>query len=103
MSESQIEFIEPKGFTVNFPFTGSPMTVRTKADEIVILMSLTIRPRDNVMNVNFNVTTSGDGATMPSLDKDAATDFSRYWTTGIRHNDNDRGLTTAITNTPPNA
>jgi hypothetical protein len=41
-------------------------------------MRLTLRPRHNVMDVDFDVSTSGDGAPMAGLDKDAAADFSRH-------------------------
>ena len=55
------------------------MTIRTESDEVVILMRLTLRPRDNMMNFNFDVSTSGNSAAVASLDKDAPADFSRYW------------------------
>jgi hypothetical protein len=46
-------------------------------------MSLTLRPRDNVVNVNFDVSTSRNSAAVTSLDKDAPSDFSGYWRTKI--------------------
>jgi hypothetical protein len=80
MRESEVDFIKPEAFAINFPSMGAPMTIRAKGDEIVVLIRLTFRPLDNVMNVNFNVSTSGNSAFVTSLDKDAPTDFSRYWT-----------------------
>jgi hypothetical protein len=47
-------------------------------------VSLTLCPRDNVMDVDFNVPTSGDSAAVPRLNEDPATDISRYWRTTIR-------------------
>lgn len=49
MGKSQIDLVEEQAFTINFPSVGAPMTIRAKGDEIVILMRLTLRPRDNVM------------------------------------------------------
>jgi hypothetical protein len=80
VSESEVDLIKPEAFAINFPSMGEPMTIRTKGDEITVLIRLTLRPRDNVMNVNFDVSTSGNRALVTSLDKDAPTDFSRYWT-----------------------
>ncbi len=79
MGESKIDFVEPQALTINLPSVGSPMTIRAEGDEVVVLVRLTLRPRDNVMNVNFDVSTSGNSAAVPSLDKDAPADFSRYW------------------------
>ena len=83
MSKSKIDFVEPKAFTINFPSIGAPMTIRTESDEVVILMRLTLRPWDNMMNFNFDVSTSGNSAAVTGLDKDAPADFSRYWRTPI--------------------
>ena len=79
MSEAQVEFVEAQAFTINFPSIGAPMTIRAKGDEVIILMRLRLRPRDNVMNIDFDVSTSGDSATVAGLNQDAAPDFSRYW------------------------
>lgn len=84
MSEPKVEFVEPQGFTINFPSIGAPMAVRAEGDEIVILMSLTIRPRDNVVDVNFNVAASGDSTSMPSLNENPASDLSGYWRAPLR-------------------
>jgi hypothetical protein len=55
-----------------------PMTVRAEGDEIVILVRLTLRPRDNVMDINFDITTGGDRTTMSRFDKDSTPEVSRY-------------------------
>ena len=87
MDEPQIKFVESKGLTINLPTVGPPVAVRADGDEVVILVSLTLRPRDNVMNISLNVSASGDGAPMPGLDEDATADVSRYWRTSI-HREN---------------
>ena len=80
MNETQIKLVESEGFTINIPsLVGPPMTIRTKSDEVVILVSLRLRPRDNVMNVAFDISASGDSASVSSLDENSSSDFSRYW------------------------
>jgi hypothetical protein len=66
VSESEVDLIKPEAFAINFPGIGAPMTIRAKGDEIVVLVRLTLRPRDNVMNVNFDVSTSGNSAAVGS-------------------------------------
>ena len=83
MNESKVELVEPKAFTINFPAIGPAMTIRTKSDEIVVRVLMTFRPRDNMMDLNFDVSTSGNGAAVTSLDKDTPADFSRYWRTTL--------------------
>lgn len=79
MGEPKVELVESKAFTINFPSIGAPMAVRAEGDEVVIFMRLTLRPRDNVMNVDFDVSTSRDGATVAGFNKDTPPDFGRYW------------------------
>lgn len=79
MNEPKVELVQAQGLTINFPSVGAPVTVRAEGDEIVVLVRLTLRPRDNVMNVDFDVSTSGDGAAVSSLDKDTPPDFTRHW------------------------
>ena len=85
MSKSQISFVETQGFTINFSPVGAPVAIRTEADEIVVIVRLTLRPRDNVMNVDLDVTASGDGASMPRLDENATPNISGYWSTVVNH------------------
>ena len=49
MSESEIELVQSKTFTINLPSVGAPVTVSTESDEIVVTVRLTLRPRDNMM------------------------------------------------------
>ena len=79
MREPEVELVKPEGFTVYLPSIGAPVAVRAEGDEVVILMRLTLRPRDNVVNVDLDVSTSRDGAAMPSLDENSPLDVSRYW------------------------
>ena len=83
MSESQVEFVKPQAFTINFPSVGAPVTVRANGDEIVVIVRLTLRPRDNVMNIDLDVSASGDRASVPGFDQDAPSDPSRYWTATV--------------------
>ncbi len=86
MNEPQIDFVESKGLTINLPSIGAPVAVRTESDEVVILMRLTLRPRDNVMNIDLDVSAAGDSATMARLHEDATANVSRYWRTTFSHN-----------------
>lgn len=79
MDKSQIDLVEPQRFAINFTVISSPMTVRTKSDEVVILMSLRLCPRDNVMNVDLDVSASGNSAAVAGFNKDPAANVSRYW------------------------
>ena len=79
MNKSKVELVESEGFTINFPSVGAPMATRAEGDEVVVVMRFTFRPRDNVMDIDLDVSASVDGTTVPSLDEDAPTDFSRYW------------------------
>lgn len=83
MDKSQVNFVESEGFTINLPTVGAPVTVRTKSDEIVILMRLTLRPRDNMMNVAIDVSTGGNSASVSRFDENAPSDVSRYWRASI--------------------
>jgi len=79
VNETKVDLVEAKAFTINLPSVGAPMAVGTEGDEIVVLVRLTLRPRDNVMNIDLNVSTGGDRAPVTSLDENPSTDFSRYW------------------------
>lgn len=79
MDEPKVDFIESQALTINLPSICAPVAIRAKGDEIVVLVRLTLRPRDNVMNVDFDVSTGRDGATMPGLDQDPPAQFGGYW------------------------
>lgn len=80
MSETESGHVDSEAFTVNFPFFGAPMTIRTKSDEIFIVMRFRIRPRDNVMNIDLDVSAGGDGTSVSGLNKDVP--FSERWDGG---------------------
>jgi hypothetical protein len=48
------------------------MTVWAKSDQVVISMSVALRPRNNMMDIYFNVSASRDRASMASLDKNSS-------------------------------
>lgn len=85
MNEPQIELVEPKRLSINIPGIGAPVTIGAECDEVVILVRLTLRPRDNVMNIDLDVSASGDGAPMSRFDQNTAADISRDWGAGISH------------------
>jgi hypothetical protein len=78
VSEAKVELVEPKGFTINLPSVGAPVAIRAEGDEVVILVRLTLRPRDNVMNIDLDIPAGGNGAAVPGLNQDAAPEFSGY-------------------------
>lgn len=79
MSEAKINLVETQGFTINFPSIGAPVAIWTEGDEVIVLVSLTLRPRDNVVDVNLDVSTRRDRAAMSGLDEDATSEISRHW------------------------
>ena len=83
MSETQVGLVEPQTFTVNLPAISAPVAVCTESDEVVILVRLTLRPRDNVMNLNLDVSAGGDRATVSRLDQNpphnTSGDFGPGW------------------------
>lgn len=83
MDKSKVELVEAQRFTINVPGISAPVTVGAECNEIVVLVRLTLRPRDNVMNVDLDVSAGRDGATMSGLDENASADFGRYWRTSV--------------------
>ena len=77
VSESQVCFIEAHGLAVNFITTGTAMTVGANRDEVFILMFFTRLPRNDVVNINFNVAARGNSATMPRFNQNSSSEFSR--------------------------
>jgi hypothetical protein len=85
MGESEIHFVEAQGFAIDFVSVSAPMTIRTERNQIVVFMRPTCGPGDNVMDVNVDISTRGDGAAVSSLDKDPAAKFSRYRRASVIH------------------
>ena len=83
MDEPKVDFVEPQRFTINIPSVGAPMAIRAEGDEIVILVRFTLRPRDNVMNIDLDVSASRNSAAVTSLNEDAPTEITRYWRADI--------------------
>lgn len=77
MSETKIDLVEPQTLSIYLPSIGAPVTIRTESDEVLVVVRFAIRPRDNVVKVDLDVSTGGNGASVPSLDKDTPADFSR--------------------------
>jgi hypothetical protein len=77
MSESKIELVKSKTFTINLPPVGAPVAIRAEGDEVVVLVSLTLRPRDNVMDIDLDISTGGDRAAMAGLNQDHSAEIGR--------------------------
>lgn len=74
-----------QGLTINVPGVSAPVTIGAESDEIVILMRLTFRPRDNMMNIDLDISASGDGTPMARLDENASAQVGRYWRAPVSH------------------
>jgi hypothetical protein len=81
MSEPQVKFVKSQALAINFLAVSAPMTIRAEGDEVLVLMCATSRPRDNVVDIHFDVPTSGDRASMAGFDENAPTESSRHWRT----------------------
>ncbi len=71
MGEPKVGFVEAEGFTINLPTPGAPVAVRAEGDEVVISVRLTMRPTDNVVDIDLDVSADGDSTAMPRLHQDA--------------------------------
>ncbi len=79
MSESKVQLIEPQRLSIDFPDIGAAVAIRAEGNEVFILVGSTRSPRDDVVNFHIDISTSGDGAAVAGLDKDATAEFSGYW------------------------
>lgn len=68
MRSPKIELIEAECLTINLPSVSALVTVRAEGDQIFVIVGSTEGPRNNVMNVNFDVSTSWDRTSVPGLD-----------------------------------
>ena len=83
MSEAKIGFVEPLTFSVDLPLASAPVAVGAEGNEIVVLVRLTLRPVDNVVNVNIDMSAGGDGASVTGLHKYASAEVCGYcWAFG---------------------
>jgi hypothetical protein len=71
MDEPKVELVKSQALTINLPSVGAPVAIRTEGDEVVVLVRLTLRPRNNVMNIDLDVSTGGDSAAVTRLNQDA--------------------------------
>lgn len=83
MNKSKIEFVHPKRFSVDLVPPGSTMAVRTNCDEIVVVVRLACCPGDDVMNVDVDMTTRRDRASVASLDENTSAEVG--WNLGSIH------------------
>ena len=75
MGKAQVDLVHSQAFSVDLSTVGAPVTVRADGDEIVVFVRLALRPRDDVVNIDFDVTTSRNGASVASLDQYSPPDF----------------------------
>jgi hypothetical protein len=86
MNEPKVQLVESKGFTINVPGVGAPVTIGAECNEVVVLVRLTIRPRDNVMNIDLDISACRDSTAVTGLDENTSTEFSRYWRSHVHDN-----------------
>lgn len=79
MSEPQVGLVHSQTFAIDLPPISPPVTVGADSDEIVVVVRVALRPRDNVVNIDFDVSASRDGASVASFDKYSPPEFSGYW------------------------
>lgn len=78
MCEPQVELVEPKAFSIDISPVGAPMTIGAESDQIVVVVRLGLRPRYDVVNINFDVSAGGDRTSVTGLHENAPFDISRY-------------------------
>jgi len=78
MGEAELGFVDAQTFTVNLPGLSHPVAIRAEGNEVVIVMRLTLSPRNNVVNLDYDVSASGDGAAVPCLYENTPFDIGRY-------------------------
>ena len=78
VDEPKIDFVEPKRFTINLPSVGAPVAIRTEGDKVIILMRLTVRPRNDMVNIDVDISASGDGTPMPGFNENPTSEIGRY-------------------------
>ena len=54
------------------------MTVGAQSNQVIVFVSFAGSPRDNVVDVDIDVSASRDGAAMTCLNQHAPTEFRRY-------------------------
>ena len=78
VGEPKIVLIHFQAFSVYFTTVGSAVAVRAEGDEVVVLMFATFHPRHDMMNLDFDVATGGNGTSMASFDQHSSAKVRRY-------------------------
>jgi hypothetical protein len=71
MSSPQIELVEGEALCINLAPVGATVAVRAEGNKVFVIVRSNLFPRDDVVNVYFDLATSGDGAAVPSFDENA--------------------------------
>jgi hypothetical protein len=85
MSESQTRFINTERLAVDLGSICSAVAIGAECNEVVILVLLTVFPRDDVVNVNLDVSARWDGAPVARFDKYSPANLSRDCRTPVCH------------------
>jgi hypothetical protein len=81
VNKSEVELVKSKRLSVDFLGIGAAVTVGAKCNEVVIVVRLTFRPGDDVVNVDVDISAGRNGAAVPRLDEDTSTELTWYrWT-----------------------
>jgi hypothetical protein len=77
--ETEVGFIEAQRLSVDLSSIRTPVAVGTEGDEVVIFVSLTFRPRDNVVDINLDVPAGWNGASVARFHENSPSNVGRYW------------------------
>ncbi len=68
VSEPEIGLVVIQGLSINFvELMRTPMAIRAKSNKVFVFVLLARFPRHDVMDINVNITTSRNGASVTSL------------------------------------
>ncbi len=68
VSEPEIGLVVIQGLSINFvELVRTPVAIRAKGDKVFIFVLLAHFPRHDVMDINVDITTSRNGASVTSL------------------------------------
>ena len=71
MYVTQVVLVQTQALPVNIAPIGAIVTVGTERNQVVVFMTLTFLPWDDVVNFNLNVAAGWDGASMARLDRNS--------------------------------
>jgi hypothetical protein len=78
IDEPKVELVEAQALAIDLSSIGAPVTIRTKDNEVVILVRFALRTWDDVVNIDLDVSAGGDSATVAGLHQDPPAQFCRH-------------------------